>query len=209
MDGTTYPLKAPFIVMATQNPIEMEGTQGQRDRFMARISMGWAELTLLDSHSALVLLEHLTAVTDADTINRVVATVTQVHASPAVRPTSSTSSRSRSTTTCASGPPRVRGCTCSGLRAQAALEGRDHVIPDDVQSLAVAVLSHRLMPSSETGSPGGRPPRSSPTCCGRCRCRPAPRRTRCVRFEDCSRRGRAVGAGLTLSLAASSSVSGT
>ena len=160
VDGTTYPLKAPFIVMATQNPIEMEGTyplpEAQRDRFMARISMGYpsprAELTLLDSHSAQSPLEHLTAITDADTINRVVAAVTQVHASPAVRQyIVDLVTRSRSTTALRLGAsPRAGLHLLRAARAQAALEGRDHVIPDDVQSLAVAVLSHRLMPSSET-----------------------------------------------------------
>ncbi len=160
VDGVTYPLHAPFIVMATQNPIEMEGTyplpEAQRDRFMARISMGYpsarAELTMLDTHSARSPLDDLTAVTDADTINRVVKAVTQVHASPAVRQyIVDLVTRSRFTTALRLGAsPRAGLHLLRAARAQAALDGRDHVIPDDVQSLAVAVLSHRLMPSSET-----------------------------------------------------------
>ncbi|EWT03207.1 ATPase [Intrasporangium oryzae NRRL B-24470] len=160
VDGTTYPLQSPFIVMATQNPIEMEGTyplpEAQRDRFMARISMGYpsarAELDLLESHGARSPLEDLVPVTDAATINRVVQAVTHVHASPAVRQyIVDLVTRSRTTTALRLGAsPRAALHLLRASRAHAALEGRDHVIPDDVQALASAVLSHRLMPSSET-----------------------------------------------------------
>ncbi|MCU1538091.1 MAG: ATPase associated with various cellular 3 [Humibacillus sp.] len=160
VDGTTYPLQAPFIVMATQNPIEMEGTyplpEAQRDRFMARISMGYpsprAELDLLESHGAREPLDDLVPVTDAATINRVVAQVSTVHASPAVRQyIVDLASRSRATSALRLGAsPRASLHLLRASRAHAALEGRDHVIPDDVQVLASAVLAHRLMPSSET-----------------------------------------------------------
>ncbi len=160
VDGTTYMLQAPFIVMATQNPIEMEGTyplpEAQRDRFMARISMGYpsagAELDLLESHGASSPLDGLTAVTDADTINRVVQAVAHVHASPAVRQyIVDLVARSRSTSALRLGAsPRAGLHLLRAARAYAALEGRDHVIPDDVQVLAGPVLAHRLMPSSET-----------------------------------------------------------
>jgi MoxR-like ATPase len=160
VDGTTYPLQAPFIVMATQNPIEMEGTyplpEAQRDRFMARISMGYpsprAELDLLESHGANDPLDDLVPVTDADTINRVVQQVSRVHASPAVRQyIVDLVTRSRSTSALRLGAsPRSALHLLRASRAHAALEGRDHVIPDDVQVLATAVLAHRLMPSSET-----------------------------------------------------------
>jgi MoxR-like ATPase len=160
VDGTTYPLQAPFIVMATQNPIEMEGTyplpEAQRDRFMARIAMGYpsprAELDLLESHGAREPLDELVPVTDAQTINRVVAQVARVHASPAVRQyIVDLATRSRSTPALRLGAsPRASLQLLRAARAHAALEGRDHVIPDDVQVLASAVLAHRLMPSSET-----------------------------------------------------------
>jgi MoxR-like ATPase len=160
VDGTTYPLQAPFIVMATQNPIEMEGTyplpEAQRDRFMARISMGYpsprAELDLLESHGARDPLDDLVPVTDAETINLVVQHVSRVHASPAVRQyIVDLVTRSRSTTALRLGAsPRSALHLLRAARAHAALEGRDHVIPDDVQVLATAVLAHRLMPSSET-----------------------------------------------------------
>ena len=126
VDGTTYELHAPFIVMATQNPIEMEGTyplpEAQRDRFMARISMGYpspaAELELLEVHGSRSPLDSLRPVTDAATINSVVEAVMRVHASPAIRQyIVDLVNRSRSTS---------------------------------AQVLASAVLAHRLMPSSET-----------------------------------------------------------
>ncbi len=160
VDGTTYPLQAPFMVMATQNPIEMEGTyplpEAQRDRFMARISMGYpserAELDLLESHGAHSPLDRLRPVTDAATIARVVDAVSLVHASPAVRQyIVDLVSRSRSTTALRLGAsPRAALHLLRAARAHAALEGRDHVLPDDIQTLAGSVLAHRLMPSSET-----------------------------------------------------------
>ncbi len=160
VDGTTYRLHEPFIVMATQNPIEMEGTyplpEAQRDRFMARISMGYpsprAELDLLETHGSHSPLETLRPVTDAATIVSVVDAVTRVHASPAVRQyIVDLVGRSRSSSALRLGAsPRAGLHLLRASRAHAALEGRDHVIPDDVQALAAAVLSHRLMPSSET-----------------------------------------------------------
>ncbi|HEU5144199.1 MAG TPA: MoxR family ATPase [Dermatophilaceae bacterium] len=160
VDGTTYPLQSPFIVMATQNPIEMEGTyplpEAQRDRFMARISMGYpsprAEREMLENHAARSPLEHLTPVTDAETVSRVIDAVTTVHASPAVRQyIVDLVSWTRSTPALRLGAsPRAAIHLLRSSRAHAALEGRDHVIPDDVKALAPAVLAHRLMPSSET-----------------------------------------------------------
>ncbi|HET7398536.1 MAG TPA: MoxR family ATPase [Intrasporangium sp.] len=160
VDGITYPLQAPFIVMATQNPIEMEGTyplpEAQRDRFMARISMGYpsarAELEMLSNHGASSPLEDLRPVTDAATIRRVVEAVTGVHASPAVlQYVVDLVARSRASTALRLGAsPRASLHLLRASRAHAALEGRDHVLPDDVQALAGAVLAHRLIPSGET-----------------------------------------------------------
>lgn len=160
VDGTTYPLQSPFIVMATQNPIEMEGTyplpEAQRDRFMARISMGYpshhAEREMLASHGARSPLDDLAPVADAETIRQVVEAVATVHASPAIRQyIVDLVSWTRSTPSLRLGAsPRAALHLLRAARAHAALEGRDHVIPDDVQALASAVLSHRLMPSSET-----------------------------------------------------------
>src|ERR671915_1992032 len=93
VDGITYELAAPFMVIATQNPIEMEGTyplpEAQRDRFTARIAMGYpdprAELAMLNGHGAVDPLNGLRAVSDAALVRRLIATVRDVHAADAVQ----------------------------------------------------------------------------------------------------------------------------
>ena len=160
VDGTTYTLPRPFIVMATQNPIEMEGTyplpEAQRDRFMARISMGYpsarSELEMLDVHGGASPLEGLRPVTDAATIESMVAAVRQVHAAPAVRQyIVDLAHATRSSPALRLGAsPRATLHLLRASRAHAALSGRDHVLPDDVQQMALPVLSHRLMPTGET-----------------------------------------------------------
>src|SRR5215813_13062874 len=87
VDGVTYRLQRPFMVVATQNPIEMEGTyplpEAQRDRFTARIAIGYpdgnAELAMLDVHGAEDPLNALRPVSDATTVRRLIATVRDVH----------------------------------------------------------------------------------------------------------------------------------
>ena len=93
VDGTTYLLESPFMVIATQNPIEMEGTyplpEAQRDRFMAMISMGYpsgeAELAMLDHHGRMSPLDDLEAVADAREVSKVIEAVREIHVSDAVR----------------------------------------------------------------------------------------------------------------------------
>ena len=127
VDGTTYPLQTPFMVMATQNPIEMEGTyplpEAQRDRFMARISVGYpspsAELLMLDSHGGAFPLERLTPVTDGDTVAKLIETVRTIYASDgrqAVRRRPGHRDRGRRRR-CAWAPHRGPACTCSARRA--------------------------------------------------------------------------------------------
>jgi MoxR-like ATPase len=160
VDRTTYTLPRPFIVMATQNPIEMEGTyplpEAQRDRFMARISMGYpsarSELDMLELHGGASPLEDLQPVTDAATVSSMIAAVRQVHASPAVRQyiVDLTHATRSSTALRLGASPRATLHLLRAARAHAALAGRDHVLPDDVQQIAVPVLAHRLMPTGET-----------------------------------------------------------
>jgi len=160
VDGTTYALPRPFIVMATQNPIEMEGTyplpEAQRDRFMARISMGYpsarAELDMLDLHGGVSPLEALQPVTDAATVSAMVRAVREVHASPSVRQyLVDLAHATRSSSALRLGAsPRATIHLLRASRAHAALAGRDHVLPDDVQQVAVAVLAHRLIPTGKT-----------------------------------------------------------
>ena len=160
VDGQTYTLPRPFIVMATQNPIEMEGTyplpEAQRDRFMARISLGYpsarAELAMLDTHGQSSPLEHLTPVTDADTISAMVQAVRGVYTSAAIKQyVVDLSAATRQSPALRLGAsPRATLQLLRASRAHAALDGRDHVLPDDVQSIAVPVLAHRIIPTGET-----------------------------------------------------------
>src|SRR5499427_8498236 len=93
IDGITYQLQVPFMVIATQNPIEMEGTyplpEAQRDRFTARIAVGYpdntAEMAMLGSQSARDPLEDLTPVADAATVRRMIMAVRAVHVAEAVK----------------------------------------------------------------------------------------------------------------------------
>ena len=155
VDGTTYPLESPFIVVATQNPIEMEGTyplpEAQRDRFMARVSMGYpsprAELDMLSSHGSTSPLEAVKPVATAADIRRLAATAREVWVSDAVKQyVVDLAGATRATSDLRLGAsPRATLHLLRAARAHAALEGRDHVLPDDVQALAAAVLSHRLL----------------------------------------------------------------
>jgi len=160
VDGQTYELHKPFIVMATQNPIEMEGTyalpEAQRDRFMARISMGYpsnaAEVTMLDSHGGAFPLEEMTPVTDGDTVAKLIETVRTMHTSPAIKQyivDLATATRTSSALRLGASP-RASLHLLRAARAYAALAGRDHVLPDDVQVLVEPVLSHRMIPAGAT-----------------------------------------------------------
>jgi MoxR-like ATPase len=159
VDGTTYLLEAPFMVVATQNPIEMEGTyplpEAQRDRFMARIQMGYptpnAELDMLDAHGSSDPLADLRPVTDAATIRGLIAAVKAVYVSQAVKQyivaVVNATRQSRDLRIGAS--PRASLQLLRASRAFAALSGRDYVTPDDVGALAGSVLAHRVLPSTD------------------------------------------------------------
>ncbi|MDQ1538575.1 MAG: MoxR-like ATPase, partial [Actinomycetota bacterium] len=145
---------------ATQNPIEREGTyplpEAQRDRFMARISMGYpstrAEIAVLDSHGGAFPLLEMTPVTDGATVAKLVEIVRTLHASQAVKQYIVDLTRAtRSTSALVLGAsPRASLHLLRASRAYAALAGRDHVLPDDVQALVGPVLAHRLIPSGES-----------------------------------------------------------
>ncbi len=164
VDGTTYELAPPFMVIATQNPIEMEGTyplpEAQRDRFMARVSMGYpvpkAELAMLDSHSAANPLDDLEPVTDGAEVAKLVETVRTVYVSEAVKQYAIdlTSATRRSPDLRLGASPRASLHLVRAARAHAALNGRDYAIPDDLQTLAVPVLAHRLITGLEAQMSG-------------------------------------------------------
>ncbi|GAB4007639.1 AAA family ATPase [Nocardioides ultimimeridianus] len=165
VDNQTYLLDAPFMVIATQNPVEMEGTyalpEAQRDRFLARISIGYpvpaAERAMLDSHTTVNPLDDLEPVTDAAEIRKVIALVGQVHVAPAVQDyaIALTSATRTHPDLLLGASPRATLHLVRAAKAYAALHGRDYVLPDDVRTLALPVLAHRLLPSAST-SAGGR-----------------------------------------------------
>ncbi|NLT57056.1 MAG: MoxR family ATPase [Actinomycetales bacterium] len=159
VDGTTYLLQPPFIVMATQNPVEMEGTyplpEAQRDRFMARLSMGYpsaaAEMDMLEHHARREPLDDLRPVSDPQAVRALIATAKTVYAADAVKEYVVALVRAtRSSTDLRLGAsPRAALHLLRAGKAHAAMDARDHVLPDDIQALALPVLAHRLLPSGD------------------------------------------------------------
>ncbi|GII90312.1 AAA family ATPase [Sinosporangium siamense] len=159
VDGVTYPLDTPFMVIATQNPIEMEGTyplpEAQRDRFTARIAMGYpepsAELEMLDVHGGTSPLDKLQPVATTAEITALIAAVRAVYVSQAIKryAIDLVTATRRSPELRLGASPRSTLHLIRTARAHAAMLGRDYVIPDDLQDLAVPVLAHRLLPSVE------------------------------------------------------------
>jgi MoxR-like ATPase len=159
VDGSTYSLQPPFMVIATQNPVEMEGTyplpEAQRDRFTARISLGYpmpaAEREMLEHHGSTSPLDNLRPVARASDVQELVVAVRGVLVSDQVKDyIISLANATRTSPEIRLGAsPRATLHLLRASRAWAALDGRDYVIPDDVQRLARPVLAHRLLPTAE------------------------------------------------------------
>jgi MoxR-like ATPase len=159
IDGTSYPLALPFMVIATQNPIELEGTyalpEAQRDRFTTRVSIGYpdpgAEQAMIDEHAANDPLASLDPVSDGAAVRSLVRTVRRVHLSPEVRRyvVDIASATRRLPEVRLGASPRATLHLVRAAKAQAALSGRDYVVPDDVQAIAIPVLAHRLVLTAE------------------------------------------------------------
>jgi len=159
IDGVTYILEPPFMVIATQNPIEMEGTyplpEAQRDRFTARIALGYpsaeAELTMLDTHGAGDPLDDLDPVSDDLEVAKLIRAVRTVHVADSVRTYAVDLVGATRThpDLRLGGSPRATLHLLRAGRAAAVLDGRDFVVPDDLQHLAGPVLAHRLLLSAE------------------------------------------------------------
>ncbi len=159
VDGTTYLLGRPFMVIATQNPAEMEGTyplpEAQRDRFMARVHMGYpdpvSEAEMLAAHGAQDPLDDVTPVTDATEVRDMIDAVRRVYVAPSLhRYVVELVGATRTSPNVRLGAsPRAGLHLVRASRANAALSGRDHVLPDDIQRLAPAVLAHRLLLSTD------------------------------------------------------------
>jgi MoxR-like ATPase len=155
VDGTTHELARPFLVVATQNPIELEGTyplpEAQRDRFMVRLSIGYpdveAELAVLRTHGGGDRLAALEPVADAEAVRRAVVAVRGVHvAEPVERYMVALCRATRSHPEVELGAsPRASLALLRACRAWAAVAGRDYVVPDDVKTLAPHVIAHRLI----------------------------------------------------------------
>ena len=159
-DDATRPLDRPFLVIATQNPIEYEGTyplpEAQLDRFLARVSVGYPaaedEWEVLERRIARRAEEvALRAVVDRDELLALQRGVEDVHvAAPVGRYMVAIASATRASTRVQVGAsPRGTLALMKLARARAALAGRDYVVPDDVKALAVPALAHRLVLNPE------------------------------------------------------------
>jgi MoxR-like ATPase len=155
VDGTTYPLPEPFLVLATQNPVEYEGTfplpEAQLDRFLLRLRIGYPgfdderQITLNIRHTHPI--ETLGAVADCDELVALQATVPDLYVEDSVRDYVVRLVRStRDHPDVALGAsPRGTLALFRSAQALAALRGRDYVLPDDVKTLATSTLAHRLI----------------------------------------------------------------
>lgn len=164
VDGSTSILASPFTVIATQNPLEMEGTyplpEAQRDRFMARISMGYpdeaAEIAMLRTRESASPLTDLQPVVSTVQLIAMIATVRKVFVSWAVEQyavsISQATRRDRDLRLGAS--PRATLQLVRAAKARAALDGREFVLPDDIDALAVAVLGHRVIATNRVSGNG-------------------------------------------------------
>ena len=158
MDGVTMPLPEPFLVMATQNPVEMEGTfplpEAQVDRFMVRVKLGYPsaeeESDILLRFERDTVLPDLAAVTDADELKLMQEMVPTVRVDESVRTYIVTivhKSREHSGLSLGASP-RAGLALYKTAQARASMQGRDFVTPDDVKELAVPVLAHRMILTS-------------------------------------------------------------
>ncbi len=164
VDNATYLLEAPFMVIATQNPIEMEGTyalpEAQRDRFMARVSIGYpvesAEIAMLNSHTGSNPLDDLEPVTNAAEIRKLTAIVGNVHVSEAVQryAVALTTATRHSPELTLGASPRATLHLVRAAKAFAAMRGRGYVLPDDIRTLARPVLAHRILSGVEAAMSG-------------------------------------------------------
>ena len=160
VDGETMALPSPFVVLATQNPIELEGTfplpEAQLDRFLLRLRMGYPdeaeEDAIIQRFEAADPLAALQPVVEAHELVRLGAALSHVHCEASVR--GYVTQVTRATRTHAAvelgASPRASLSLFRAARALAAISGRDYVLPDDVQRLAVPVLSHRLTLSAQS-----------------------------------------------------------
>jgi MoxR-like ATPase len=159
VDGHTHELEAPFMVLATQNPIEHEGTyplpDSQLDRFLMRVTVGYpdrgAELDILETHAAEAVLDDLAPVATAKDVVAMTMAARQIHVAPSLKGyLVDLADASRRHSALALGmSPRATLALQKAARARAAAGGRTYVVPDDIKALAGPVLAHRLVLTPE------------------------------------------------------------
>ncbi|HEV7495490.1 MoxR family ATPase [Baekduia sp.] len=159
VDVHSHELARPFVVLATQNPVEFEGTyplpEAQVDRFMARLSLGYptpaAEVDMLRAHEAGDRVEKMEPVATAADVLEAIDIATRVVASDRLRSyVVALLQRTRQDARTELGAsPRAGLMLLRAAKARALLQGRDHALPDDVQALARVVLAHRLVLAPE------------------------------------------------------------
>jgi MoxR-like ATPase len=164
VDGVSYPLGRPFMVIATQNPIEYEGTyplpEAQLDRFAMRVELGYPSLAeeakMLDEQTHLPPLESLESVAGADEVVRLAAQARDVYVEDSLsRYVVALLRQTRSDSRLYLGAsPRAGISLLRVAKARALGDGRDYLVPDDVKAVAVPVLSHRLILGPEARSAG-------------------------------------------------------
>ncbi len=157
VDGVTHPLPRPFMVLATQNPIEYEGTfplpEAQLDRFLLRVRLGYPnaseEMRVLNQQQLRHPIETLEPVVKVDELLEAVDEIRHVYVAPTIqRYIIDLVGRTRQSGDVYLGAsPRGSLALFRSGQARAALQGRDHVLPDDIKALAVPVLGHRIIVS--------------------------------------------------------------
>ena len=162
LDGVTHRLPDPFFVIATQNPVDMSGTfplpDSQLDRFLLRLTLGYpnadAERALLAGEDRRELIARVTPCLSEQDIRRLRDAVGQVHVSDAlIDYVQALITRSRQHPGVRVGlSPRAGIALLRAAKAHALLLGRQHVIPEDVQALFIAVAGHRLVAEAEASS---------------------------------------------------------
>jgi MoxR-like ATPase len=167
VDGVTYQLGMPFMVIATQNPIEHEGTyplpEAQLDRFMMRLSLGYpspeSEAGILSTHGIASTLDDLSSVSDAQGVSEMVLMARDVHVAQALQQyiVALTGASRRHPDVYLGASPRASIMLLRAARAMAASDGRDYVIPDDVKGLVAPVLAHRLLVAPDAAMNGRTP----------------------------------------------------
>ncbi len=159
IDGVSYPMPSPFLVIATQNPIEYEGTfalpEAQLDRFMLRLRIGYPkpmeEIVILDEQKRIHPIDAVQQVLDVDELRQMQTAIKEVYVDQAVAEyiVRLVTATREHTDVYLGASPRGSLNLYRSAQAYAAMEGRDYVIPDDVKSLAVAILAHRLIVKSQ------------------------------------------------------------